>query len=273
MGTFIGHTLTGSFLLFFGTWWTFSAWRNYVRSRENKQPYRCRCTYPVPCLSRKISIEGILKIASSCAGFAVESPVTFGGDGVIDAASAQHKSVYTFYMLDGIVDVAYNAGFPCPPNTDYAALVLAVISEGLQFYLHVHGRPHLDLMIHTLMVYIVAALVTCLLAEMCWPRSVLASLGRAYFCVLHGTWLWQIGFILYHPLPAFKPWDVNSPMDSMLAASAFAWHMMAVLVYVGMLGAVAWAVNRTCGRFCSDVVSVDAEEADELSETLIKHRM
>ncbi|KAL1482884.1 hypothetical protein MTO96_013388 [Rhipicephalus appendiculatus] len=248
MGTFIGHTLTGSFLLFFGTWWTFSAWRNYVRSRENKQPYRCRCTYPVPCLSRKISIEGILKIASSCAGFAVESPVTFGGDGVIDAASAQHKSVYTFYMLDGIVDVAYNAGFPCPPNTDYAALVLAVISEGLQFYLHVHGRPHLDLMIHTLMVYIVAALVDL-------------SLSR------------DIGFILYHPLPAFKPWDVNSPMDSMLAASAFAWHMMAVLVYVGMLGAVAWAVNRTCGRFCSDVVSVDAEEADELSETLIKHRM
>ncbi|XP_037524683.1 transmembrane protein 45B [Rhipicephalus sanguineus] len=128
-------------------------------------------------------------------------------------------------------------------------------------------------MVHTLLVYTVAAVVICIIAEMCRPRSVLASLGRAYFCLLHATWMWQIGFILYNPLPGYKPWDANSHMDSMLAAGAFAWHMMAVLVYVGVLGAVAWAVNRTCGMFCHDVVSVNAEEADELSEALVKRRM
>ncbi|KAH7939213.1 transmembrane protein 45B [Rhipicephalus sanguineus] len=270
MGTFIGHALPGTFLFFFGTWWTFAAWRNYVRSRENKQPYECRCSYPVPCLSRKFSTEGIMKIVGGCAGFAIESPVTFRSDVFVDAASTQHRSMYSFYLLSGVVDVMYNAGFPLPQRTDYVALLLAVTCAGLQFHFHVHGRPHLDVMVHTLLVYIIAAGVACIVAEMCRPRSVLASLGRAYFCLLYATWLWQIGFMLYNPLPGYKPWDVNSHMDYMLAAGAFAWHMMAMLVYVGVLGAVAWAVNRTCGMFCHDVVSVDVEEADELSEALLK---
>ncbi|KAH7939211.1 transmembrane protein 45B-like [Rhipicephalus sanguineus] len=273
MGTFIGHALPGTFLFFFGTWWTFAAWRYYVRSREDKKPYACRCSYPVPCLSRKFSAEGILKIVSCCAGFAFEAPVTFRSDVIVDAASTQHKAMYSFYLLNGVVDIMYNAGFPFPSHTDYVALLLAVTSEGLLFYFHVHGRTHLDAMVHTLLVYTVAAVVICITAEMCRPRSVLASLGRAYFCLLHATWMWQIGFILYNPLPGYKPWDANSHMDSMLAAGAFAWHMMAVLVYVGVLGAVAWAVNRKCGMFCHDVVSVNAEEADELSEALVKRRM
>uniref|UniRef100_L7M0H5 Dermal papilla derived protein n=1 Tax=Rhipicephalus pulchellus TaxID=72859 RepID=L7M0H5_RHIPC len=273
MGTFIGHTLNGTFLFVFGTWWTFAAWRNYFRSRESKKPYVCRCSYPVPWLSRKFSIEGILKIVGCCASFSLESPINFGGDGFVDAESAQHRSIYAFYLLNGVVDIMHNAGFPFPPNTDYVALMLAVTSESLQLYFHVHGRPHLDIMIHVLLVYTGAAVVTCIVAEMCRPRSVLLSLGRAYFCLVRGTWLWQIAFILYHPLPGYKPWDVNSHMDSMLAASAFAWHMMTALVYVGVLGAVAWAVNRTCGRFCNDVISVDLEEADELGEALVKRRM
>nr|XP_037273355.1 transmembrane protein 45B-like [Rhipicephalus microplus] len=176
------------------------------------------------------------------------------------------QSMYAFYLLSGIVDVLYNAGFPFPRHTDYVSLLLAVASEGLLFYFHVHGRPPLDVMVHTLLVYTIAAVVVCIIAEMCRPQSVLVSLGRAYFCLLQATWIWQIAFILY----GHNPWDVDSHMAMMLAASAFAWHMMAVLVYVGVLGAVALVVNRTFGRFCHDVVSGDVDGADDLGELLIK---
>ncbi|XP_037526043.1 transmembrane protein 45B-like [Rhipicephalus sanguineus] len=188
MGTFVGHILPGSFTFLFGTWWTFAVWRNYVRSRKKKQRYVCRCSYAVPCLPRKLSVEGIVKIIGSCACILME-----------------YLSIFVLFLLNGVGDVMYNAGFPLPPHTDYATLLLTIASEGLLLHFHLHGRSHLDVVIHTLLVYTVVALVACLLAEMCRPRSVLASLGRAYFALLHGTWLCQIGFILYSPLPDTNP--------------------------------------------------------------------
>ncbi|XP_037526046.1 transmembrane protein 45B [Rhipicephalus sanguineus] len=246
-------------------------WLNYVRKMENKQRYLSRCSYAVPGLPRKLSIEGIVKIIGASVCLASDLSHIFRIDHSLNAESVQHNSMYAFFLPQRVVDVMYNAGFPLPPHADYVALLLTITSEGLMFHLHLQGKPLLNVMIHTLLVYTSVALVVSIVAEMCRPRSILASLGRAYVCVLHGTWLLQIGFILYNPLPGYKPWDVDSHMDLMLAASVFAWHMMAVLVYVGVLGAVAWAVNRTCGRFCNDVVSVDAEEVGDLREALLKH--
>ncbi|KAH7939617.1 transmembrane protein 45B [Rhipicephalus sanguineus] len=273
MGTFKGHAIPGTFLFIFGTWWTFQVWRNYIRSRQNKQRYACRCSYPVPGVPRKFSIEGIFKIVACTYGIASESRAMTEGAYSENGAIIQHNSMYAFYLLNGVVDVLYNAGFPFPQHTDYVAMLLAVTSEGLLFYFHVHGRAHLDVMVHTLLVCTIVAVVICIVAEMCRPRSVLASLGRAYFCLLQATWMWQVAFILYNPVPGHKPWDVHSHMDMMLAASVFAWHMMAVLVYVGALGAVAWAVNRTCGRFCHDIISNYAEDAVDFRETFVKRDM
>ncbi|XP_037524634.1 transmembrane protein 45B-like [Rhipicephalus sanguineus] len=270
---FAGHAFPGSFFILFGTWWTFAVWRNYIRSRQNKQPYVCHCTYAVPCLPRKISVEGIVKVISSCACIAVEYHVAFGRGPRVLAESVTHQSMILFFLLNGVVDLMYNAGFPFPPNTDYVVLLLACASEGQLFHSHLVGSPELNVIVHTLLVYSMVAMVVCIAAEMCQPRSVLLSLGRAYFCLLHGTWLWQIAFILHNPLPGYKPWDVNSHKDSMLAASIFSWHMMVLVVYVGTLGAVAWAVNRTCGSRCEDIASEDAEEDGALCEALIRRGM
>ncbi|KAL1482881.1 hypothetical protein MTO96_013386 [Rhipicephalus appendiculatus] len=244
MNNFVGHAVTGTFLFVFGTWWTFAAWLSYVRSRKNKQRYLCRCSYAVPGVNRKFSIEGMVKIISASVCIVADFSRIFRHDRSLNAESIQHHSIYAFFLLSGVVDVMYNVGFPFPPHADYAALLLAIASEGLMFHFHLQ-------------------------AEMCRPRSVLASLGRAYFCLLHGTWLWQLAFILFNPLPGYKPWNVNSHMDSMLAASLFPWHMMALLIYAGALGVAACVVNRMCGRFCA-VVAADAEEVGDLREALLK---
>uniref|UniRef100_L7M1S8 Dermal papilla derived protein n=1 Tax=Rhipicephalus pulchellus TaxID=72859 RepID=L7M1S8_RHIPC len=269
MNKFVGHVVTGTFFFLFGTWWIFAVWISYVSSRKNKQRYLCRCSYAVPGINRKLSIEGIVKIVSASVCIVADFSNIFRHDHSLDAVSVQHHSMYAFFLVNGVVDVMYNAGFPFPPHADYAALLLAIASEGLMLHLHLHGKTLLNAQTHKLLACTVAAMVACLIGEMCWPRSVLASLGRAYFCLLHGTWLWQLAFILFNPLPGHKSWDVNSHTDSMLVASLFAWHMMALLVYVGAFGALAWVVNRTCGRFCA-VVSVDADEVGDLREALLK---
>ncbi|XP_070383483.1 transmembrane protein 45B-like isoform X3 [Dermacentor albipictus] len=184
------------------------------------------------------------------------------------SASASKASLRLSPAL-GVFDVMTNVRFPFPPYTDYAVLLLAVTVEGLLFHFHLHGRAQLDVLVHTLLVYTIAAEAACILVEMCRPRSVLASLGRACFCLLQATWFWQIGFILYSPLPEHPPWDVHSHSDMMLAASVFTWHIVAVLAYLGALGAVAWAVNRTCGRCCEDASAV-LQDDDDLCQALVK---
>ncbi|KAL3221486.1 hypothetical protein MRX96_029383 [Rhipicephalus microplus] len=94
--------------------------------------------------------------------------------------SVLQQTMYAFFLLNGVVDVLYNAGLPLPPNTDYVVLLIATASEGLLFHFYLQGKPLLDVMIHTLLVYTIAALVACLIAEMCRPRSILASLAVAW---------------------------------------------------------------------------------------------
>ncbi|KAH7933616.1 hypothetical protein HPB49_014375 [Dermacentor silvarum] len=274
MGKFEGHALPGTFMLTFGTWWAFAAWRNYFRSREQKRHYACRCSYAMPCLCRRFNFEGITKIVacSICVANETRGIIQVGVTterGYFDLmASSQHFSMYLFYVLSGVVDVMTSSGFPLPPYTDYVTLLLAVSVEGLLFHFHLHGRPPLDVLVHTLLVYTAVAWAACIVVEMCRPRSILASLGRAYFCLLQGTWFWQVGYVLYSPLPEHPPWNVESHTDMMLAASVFSWHMMALLAYLGALGIVAWAVNRTCGRWCGDDSAV-VKEDDDLRQALV----
>ncbi|KAH8030948.1 hypothetical protein HPB51_012416 [Rhipicephalus microplus] len=222
----------------------------------------------MPCATRRICFEGIAKIVTCSIGVMGEVAKAFEHGHFTEMGNAQHVSMYLFYLLSGLVDVMTNCGFPFPPHTDYVTLLLAVTVEGLLFYFHLHGRPHLDVLVHTLLVYTVAAEAACIIAEMCRPRSVFASLGRAYFCLLQATWFWQVGFILYSPLPAHPAWDVHSHMDMMLAASVFTWHMMALLLYIGALGFVACAAYRMCGR-CSDDASAGAQEAGDSGYKLV----
>nr|XP_037272379.1 transmembrane protein 45B-like [Rhipicephalus microplus] len=269
MNQFVGHTLPGTFFFVFGTWWTFTVWLSYIRSRKNKQRYLCQCSYAVPGVNRKFSVEGTVKIIGASACIVGNFNLVYKHDHSLDEVTVQHDSMYAFFLLNGMVDVMYTAGLPFPPNTDYAVLLLTIASEGLMLHFHLHGKTLLNAQTHKILVYIVAAMLVCLIAEMCQPRSVLAALGRAYFCLLHGTWLWQLAFILFNPLSGYTPWDVNSDTEAMLAVSLLAWHMMTLLVYVGALGVVAWLVNQMCGEFCT-VVSMDAEEAGDFREGLLK---
>ncbi|XP_077493150.1 transmembrane protein 45B-like [Amblyomma americanum] len=252
MGTFAGHLLPGTFLFILGTWWAFGAWHNYVRCKKRNRRYTCRAWYVMPGISRRICFEGLSKIITCSIGIAGEVVTGFEDGRFVHMVNAQHVSMYLFYLLSGIVDVMTNCRFPFPPGTDYATLLLAVTVEGLLFHFHLHGRPHLDVLIHTLLVYTVAAEAACIIFETNKPRSTLASLGRAFFCLLQGTWFWQVGFILYSPLPGEPSWDVHSHDDMMLATTIFTWHMIGVLAFLSVMGVLVLVTCSACD--CDDPV-------------------
>lgn len=246
MGNFPGHTIPGTLFIIVGCWWTFCVWLEYFRCKAQKRPYQGRCTYPLPWKFRPYCFEGIIKIVCSANGLRGEIITALRDGKFVVFENSQHISMYLFYMFSGIVDVLTNNRFPLPPGTDYVALFLAISVEGLLFHFHLHGRPPLNVLTHTVLVYVTAAEAACILIELTKPHSVLAALGRAYFGILQGTWLWQLAFMLFGRYPYHPAWEENNPDNLMLAASVFAWHMLGGLLNSGFFGLLAWGVWRTC---------------------------
>ncbi|KAG0418384.1 hypothetical protein HPB47_004906 [Ixodes persulcatus] len=153
--------------------------------------------------------------------------------------------MYVFLGLSGFTDLLTIHRAPIPRDTDYCILLMAVCVEALTFHFHLHGRTSLNVHIHTLLVYTIVAEAACIAAEMARRRSILAALGRAFFGVVQGTWLVQIGFILYSPLPNATPWEENHE-DMMLATAIYSWHIAGVLMYVGLIGVLAWLSCSWC---------------------------
>ncbi|CAN7943415.1 unnamed protein product, partial [Ixodes hexagonus] len=233
MGSFAGHVLPGTLLFIVGTWWSFSVWRVYILSRVRRRNFICTASFRLPILPKKLCFEGLAKIACSLTGVGALIGTAYV-DGVFTPANNQHMSMYGFYGLSGLADILTIHGAPVPRGTDYGILLLAVCVEGLLFHFHLHGRGHLDVLVHTLLVYTILAEAACLLVEMARRRSALSAFGRAYFGVLQATWFFQIGFILYSPLPNSQPWKENHH-NMMVATAVYTWHMVGALVYLGLM--------------------------------------
>lgn len=263
MAAFPGHVCPGIGLIILGTWWAFNAWRGYIRSRARKRPYVSRPWYPLPGISRVICLEGHCKIFLCLMGLAAEIITGLEDGQFVYVTNYHHGSMYVFYATSGIIDVMTNWRLPLPEDSDYVGILLAVVVEWLLFNFHLHGRAHLDILVHTMLMYVIAAKAACIALEMIRRNSVLASLGRAFFCLLHGTWLCQVGFILYSPLPSVPPWDEHSHKDMIVAAAVFTWHMWGLLVYLTVIGFVTWVLCSTCD--CEDA----SDRLDEVRYALV----
>ncbi|KAH8032112.1 hypothetical protein HPB51_023222 [Rhipicephalus microplus] len=96
-------------------------------------------------------------------------------------------ATYMFCGLSGPVDLFSSSprghGL-LPPDSDYAALLISFVGEGLVFHVHSHGRAPLDVTVHELLVYAIMAQAACLAVEMARRSSVVAALARGFCAVL-----------------------------------------------------------------------------------------
>lgn len=74
---------------------------------------------------------------------------------IISVSTVQHATMYFFFLLSGVVDIAMHYGTAIPPGTDYISIVIALVVEGLLFVSHIHGREALDIQVHMLLVYVI----------------------------------------------------------------------------------------------------------------------
>jgi hypothetical protein len=82
--------------------------------------------------------------------------------------------------------------------------------------------PHSGSNLAYVLVYVLAAAFVVIILEMNIKTNILVSLLRPYFFILHGTWIFQVGVILYYPVST--PWDQENYHNLMKTSILFTCH-------------------------------------------------
>lgn len=163
------------------------------------------------------------------------------------------------------MDILVHHRAPLPKDAEYLIGALSFIVEAVLFMFHLHGRTQFDVLIHTLLLYVIYGNIIVTIVEMRYRNSITVSLARSYLILLQGTWFWQAGFLLYNPLPGAIPWHDNDHNEIMVVTMMFAWHMAAIFIIMMIIGSLVAAIQfkSACCRGTGDE-SVDSNQYDSV---------
>ncbi|XP_031574263.1 transmembrane protein 45B-like [Actinia tenebrosa] len=260
MGSFNGHAVPGFLFLLLSSWWALNVLFVYAKILRNRSAssdlnltMRFKSTTWFPIHSRrfsKVPCESIVKFFLSSLGIALElftdnSWILIKENGEFEETSLNnyaHSAMYGFFIFSALLECLqfWNA-LVLPKAGEHLALSFAFFVEGLLFYFHLHGRPVLDVRLHTLLYVVVFATSFVLVLEAWMKDSFLLLVVRVYLVMLQGTWFFQIAHSLY----GANPWK-DTPPNREFVAIAFSWHCL-VLLFVWLVAFVLVSVKvRGC---------------------------
>jgi hypothetical protein len=105
----------------------------------------------------------------------------------------QHIMMYTFFIFHPIVEIInhYNVK-AIPKDLDYLSAALAFAIEGFLFMEHLHGRAHMNVQLHSYLIYTIFACAVSTVLEMININDARPALARSTFTLLQGTWFYQV---------------------------------------------------------------------------------
>jgi hypothetical protein len=231
MGSFIGHVIPGSFFIVFALWWMIDTLNCYFRPKHNRKQFESRLMQYTTCCQgrRQVSLMAWTIVITTSLGIIVEmilSPLR--AKSTPSGGNIQHATMYFFFCLVGLQALILDhcPALPQRRQLEYMSVALALAIEALLFKFHLDGRTKVDIVMHTLILYVLYSGVIVTLIEMQYKSSVLLSLGRSYFMMLQGTWFMQLAFSLYSPWS--DPWGHH--LSTMSSGTPAASHTNASLV-------------------------------------------
>lgn len=149
----------------------------------------------------------------------------------------QHLTMFILLTLSGCIDVTSKNLLP------HRCVLLEKGTLVLTFYVllmllvsHVQDATGVELQTHTLLILVVFLLVLVLTTELWAPGASHLSLIETFLFLLMGSWLVQVGFILYRPVTGY-PWQDDDISDIMFITTFFCWHVMInALCLLGIYG-------------------------------------
>ena len=255
MGNFMGHVIPSCFFMIFALWWMMDTLNCYFRPKNKRKQFKSRIMQYVTCCQgrRQVTPMAWIIVVVTIIGIIFEillSPLHAGSSP--NAGNIQHASMYFCFCLVGLQALVTNHCTPLSQRRqlEYISFLMALSVEALLFRFHLDGRGHVDVAMHTMLMYVLYAAVLVTIAELHKENSVILPLARSFLTMLQGTWFMQLAFTLYNPWT--DPWgrhlssmtthvtsspneslgDNNEDMTShhmtMKVASVFSWHISAM---------------------------------------------
>uniref|UniRef100_A0A452UNL3 Transmembrane epididymal protein 1-like n=1 Tax=Ursus maritimus TaxID=29073 RepID=A0A452UNL3_URSMA len=235
MGKFIGHLYPGLYLFYYGLYQAtvvFKAMTVYDSLLYPSWPPRNKGIW---ARLWKISYGGLLKIVI---GSILTVYVVFCLDDMMvlmDKKNAlrfmypkewQHLTMFILLTLNGCVDVMSKNLLPrrcvllekCTLVLTFYVLLLLLMS-------HVQNSTGIELQTHCLLILVVFLLMLVLTIELWTPDTFHLLLIETFLFLMMGSWLIQVGFILYKPVTGY-PWQDDDISDIMFITTFFCWHVM-----------------------------------------------
>ncbi|XP_066478341.1 transmembrane protein 45A [Tiliqua scincoides] len=269
---FAGHVLPGTLFLLFGLWWSVKYPLKYLcRRKTNAYPLGSKVGF-----QHVEVIEGIIKAAIALIGMIAEQFVPSGPHLKLynyetnqwdHLMNWQHATMYLFFGISGLVDIVVHTTNMFPIALDRMMLSLAVFMEGFLFYHHIHGRAILDQHVHQLLILTIFGGAFIIFLEVFFRGIIVLEMFRASVCLLHGSWLWQIGFVLYPPSgsPEWNQMDLNNVM---FLSMCYCWHYAFAILIVALNYTIAnWVVRSKMKRAPAvEIGLLKRSEQDQESE-------
>ncbi|XP_037363889.1 transmembrane epididymal protein 1-like [Talpa occidentalis] len=254
MGGFEGHLYPGLSLFLYGLYHARLVSRALI------------CNHPVQYLPRRpwskgrwarlqqIHYVGLVKILSACILVAQELHSIHGQLVLISKVfhqrdffyrkQWQHLTLYMTFFLSGCVDVVSQNLLPwrC------AAVEQSAQALGLFLFLpllvsHMQDTEGVELLAHILLTQAMFLLTVVVIAELWAPNMLQLWAMKAFLYMLIGSWLMQIGFMLFRPISGYK-WMDDDQHDIMFVTTFFCWHVAFVaLLMTWIYGFSFWWVR------------------------------
>ena len=205
-GSFAGHVVPGVLFLL---WVVFWLWELVRHPGTNG-----------PASVERYLLVKVGKVVFPLVGVQLELARS---DGLFSTASwnnISHTTMYLFFALAGLVDLAHHRG-RLPARATHLALALAAWSGGFLFLAHPnHGA--MPTAVHMLLVGVFWSLGVVVALEGFGKARAVTLWFRTGLLLLLGTWFVQISFSLYVSGP---PTDGTGKVQSFIF---FAWHVLAI---------------------------------------------
>lgn len=153
----------------------------------------------------------------------------------------QHLTMYATFFWSGCVDVV---------SQNLLAQRCAVLEQGAQalgmFLLlplmvsHTRDSEGVELQAHVLLTQAMFLLMLVVTAELWAPNSPQLRGMKAFFYMVIGSWLMQIGFMLFKPISGYK-WMDDDKNDIVFVTTFFCWHVaLNAIVMLWIYGVSFW---------------------------------
>ncbi|XP_036059328.1 transmembrane protein 45A-like [Onychomys torridus] len=160
-----------------------------------------------------------------------------------------HTVIYIFYGLLGVTRILSTTIKSLPVSLTKLALSSAFLVQTFIMYNHTHGRVTVDVYLHKILALatFLSGLVSFM--EVLTKNNITLEMLRSSLIMLQGTWLWQMGFVLYNPTGGIE-WDLTDHHNTMLLTIYFCFHCVFAYIIIGVnYAVVTWLVKWRLRKF------------------------